>query len=187
MSKSLGNVYTLEDLKKQGIEPLAYRYFSYSSNFTKKLNFTWDSIKQSQNSLNKLREQVLSNRGISNKIDKNIISNLEAKFLDAINDNLNMTVALSVVYEALKNEKSNDIYSLILKFDNVLSLDLNRENTISNEKIDISENVLNILKSREEARKNKDYALSDKYRDELLLLGYIVKDTKEGQKLEKSE
>ena len=91
------------------------------------------------------------------------------------------------MYEALKNEKSNDIYSLILKFDNVLSLDLNRENTISNEKIDISENVLNILKSREEARKNKDYALSDKYRDELLLLGYIVKDTKEGQKLEKSE
>lgn len=186
MSKSLGNVYTLEDLEKNGIEPLAYRYFSYSSNFTNKLNFTWEGIKHSQISLNRLREQVLSNKDVKKRTDERIISELKEKFLDGINDNLNMTVALSVVYEALKLEKSNDIYKLMLEFDKVLSLDLGKMNLIK-EDLNIPKSILDILNKRKEARENKDYMLSDKYRDELLLKGYIVKDTKEGQIVEKSE
>lgn len=185
MSKSLGNVYTLEDLKQKNIEPLAYRYFNYTSNYTNKLNFTWDSIKSAQVSLTKLREQVLQNKDVNNKIDVKILNEFKNRFLEAINDNLNMPVALSIVWELLKCEKSNDIYNLINKFDEVLSLKLSTENTKNREIIPDNINVL--LEKRKQARENKDYNMSDIIRDEIEKLGYIVKDTKDGQIVEKSD
>ena len=127
MSKSLGNVYTLNDLKAKGIDALSYRYFTYSSHYRNKLNFTWDAIKSAKNSLNKLRDMIALHKGVNKKIDKNIISKYEEQFLDAINDDMNMPVAISIVWEIAKEkEKSNDFYELIKKFDSVLSLDLDK-------------------------------------------------------------
>lgn len=127
MSKSLGNVYTLNDLKAKGIDALSYRYFTYSSHYRNKLNFTWDAIKSAKNSLNKLRDMIALHKDVNKKIDKNIISKYEEQFLDAINDDMNMPVAISIVWEIAKEkEKSNDFYELIKKFDSVLSLDLDK-------------------------------------------------------------
>lgn len=183
MSKSLGNVYTLAQLQEKNIEPLAFRYFTYSSNFTNKLNFTWKAIRSSQVSLNKLREQVNKNKGVNTKLSEEKIKKYEERFLDAINDNLNMPIAISVLWDLLKEEKSNDVYELAMKFDTVLSLELNKK--MEEKEIPIA--VQELLRKREEARKEKNFALSDELRKKILNLGYLVKDTKEGQKVEKSE
>ena len=183
MSKSLGNVYTLNDLKAKGIDALSYRYFTYSSHYRNKLNFTWDAIKSAKNSLNKLRDMIALHKDVNKKIDKNIISKYEEQFLYAINDDMNMPVAISIVWEIAKEkEKSNDFYELIKKFDSVLSLDLDKNDK---EDINIPEDIKLILNERKDARKNKDFAKSDELRDKLKELGYIVKDTKDGQIIEK--
>ncbi len=183
MSKSLGNVYTLNDLKAKGIDALSYRYFTYSSHYRNKLNFTWDAIKSAKNSLNKLRDMIALHKGVNKKIDKNIISKYEEQFLDAINDDMNMPVAISIVWEIAKEkEKSNDFYELIKKFDSVLSLDLDKNDKGD---INIPEDIKLILNERKDARKNKNFAKSDELRDKLKELGYIVKDTKDGQIIEK--
>ena len=183
MSKSLGNVYTLNDLKAKGIDALSYRYFTYSSHYRNKLNFTWDAIKSAKNSLNKLRDMIALHKDVNKKIDKNIISKYEEQFLDAINDDMNMPVAISIVWEIAKEkEKSNDFYELIKKFDSVLSLDLDKNDK---EDINIPEDIKLILNERKDARENKNFAKSDELRDKLKELGYIVKDTKDGQIIEK--
>ena len=146
MSKSLGNVYTLNDLKAKGIDALSYRYFTYSSHYRNKLNFTWDAIKSAKNSLNKLRDMIALHKGVNKKIDKNIISKYEEQFLDAINDDMNMPVAISIVWEIAKEkEKSNDFYELIKKFDSVLSLDLDKNDKGD---INIPEDIKLILNER---------------------------------------
>ena len=183
MSKSLGNVYTLNDLKAKGIDALSYRYFTYSSHYRNKLNFTWDAIKSAKNSLNKLRDMIALHKGVNKKIDKNIISKYEEQYLDAIKDDKNRPVAISIVWEIAKEkEKSNDFYELIKKFDSVLSLDLDKNDK---EDINIPEDIKLILNERKDARKNKNFAKSDELRDKLKELGYIVKDTKAGQIIEK--
>lgn len=183
MSKSLGNVYTLNDLKAKGIDALSYRYFTYSSHYRNKLNFTWDAIKSAKNSLNKLRDMIALHKDVNKKIDKNILSKYEEQFLDAINDDMNMPVAISIVWEIAKEkEKSNDFYELIKKFDSVLSLNLDKNDK---EDINIPEDIKLILKERKDARENKNFAKSDELRDKLKELGYIVKDTKDGQIIEK--
>ena len=100
---------------------------------------------------------------------------------------MNMPVAISVIFDIAKQkEKSNDYYELIKKFDKVLSLDLDKfEECVKNNDEDIPNDIKELLEKRKEARINKDYALSDTLRDEIKEKGYIVKDTKDGQKLEK--
>jgi cysteinyl-tRNA synthetase len=184
MSKSLGNVYKISELQEKGFEPLSYRYLCFTAHYRNKLNFTWDAISSAQTSLNRLREATNLHKGVNEKADIEKIREFEQKFKEAINDDMNMPVAISIAWEVAKeNIKSDEYYKLLQKFDQVLSLDLYK---VQNRKdnIDIPENVLEILNRRKEARDNKDFAMSDKLRDELLVLGYVVKDSKEGQKIE---
>lgn len=185
MSKSLHNVYTLDDLEKRGIEPLAYRYFTYTSHYRNKLNFTWDGIKSCQVSLDRLRELVNSHKDLNNNVDDKLLKDFENRFMEAINDDLNMPVAISIVWELAKySVKSNKIYELIMKFDSILSLDLNKVKK-DNKNVEVPNEILELLEQRKKARESKDYALSDTLRDKIKEKGYIVKDTKEGQEIEK--
>lgn len=185
MSKSLHNVYTLEDLKKNGIEPLAYRYLTYSSHYRNKLNFTWEGIRAAQVSLNRLRELTLQHKGVRCDIAKDKIEDLESRFLNAINDDINIPAALAVVWEVAKEPiKSDKYYMLLKKFDTVLSLKLDKE-VKENENEEYPEEVMEILKQRKIARDNKNFEESDRLRDQLKEIGYLVIDSKEGQKLKK--
>ncbi len=185
MSKSLGNVYKIEDLIKNGVEPLAYRYFTYNSVYNNKLNFTWEAVKSAQVSLNKLRELTLKHKDVEEKVESRVLEDFRNKFIDAINDDINMPVALATAWEAAKYKtKSNDIYNLLKEFDNVLSIDIDKEVEIKQEE-KIPTEIQNILDERKIARENKDFALSDKLRGLLKEKGYIVKDSKEGQIIEK--
>ena len=185
MGKSLGNTYTLDNLQEKGIEPLAYKLFCFSSNYTKKLNFTWEGAKAAQTSLERLREGLQKHKNGTEIIEKEVLSNYEEKFLQEINDNLNITSAMSVVWDIIRNEKkSKDFYQLICKFDEVLGLNLANA---SKEKLelDLPKEVEKLVKQRKLAREQKNWAESDRLRDEIQKLGYCIKDSKTGMELQK--
>lgn len=186
MSKSIGNVYTLDQLKEMQIEPLAYKMFCFSANYRTKLNFTIDGAKASNIALERLRLGYLNHTQGNEQIEENIIKGYKEKFLEYINDDLNITMAMAIVWEIIRNPiKSKQFAALILEFDEVLGLDLkNTQNYIhENREIEIPEEIKELLEKRKEARENKDFGLSDRIRDKISEKGYIVKDTKEGQQL----
>ena len=183
MSKSLGNLYTLEDLEKKGYEPFVYRMFNYTSTYRNQINFTFEAMDAAKVSLNRLREGVLKHKDGTEKVSEDVIKEYEDRFLEAINDDLNMPLALSVVWDALKNPgKSKDLYDLLIKFDEVLGLNLKE---YKKEEEALPEEISKLVLERNEARINKNWAESDRLRDLLIEKGYSVKDSKEGTIVEK--
>ena len=188
MSKSLGNVYNICDLEEKGIEPLAYKLFCYTAHYRTKLNFTFDGAMASQKALNRLREGYIKHKNGNDNVEESLIEAYKNKFLSAINDDLNLPLAMGIVWEIIRSEtKSKKIADLLLDFDKVLGLDLiNSEKYIENQKnLELPEEISKLLNERKKARDNKDWTLSDKIRDELKEKGYIIKDTKEGMTVEK--
>ena len=188
MSKSLGNVYTITELQEKGIEPLAYKLFCYTAHYITKLNFTFDGALSSQKALNRLRECYIKHKDGSKKIDQSIIDEYKDQFIKAINDDLNIPLAMSIVWEVARNDcKSKELADLMLEFDKVLGLDLaNSEDYIKKQSnIEIPEEIKELLEKRKKAREEKDWTLSDEIRDEIKNKGYTVKDTKDGMTIEK--
>ena len=123
MSKSLGNVYLLDDIIKRGYDPLVYRLFNFSCHYKGKLNFTWEGIEAASTALTRLRDGYQKHLTGTADVDETIISEIENKFHQAINDDLNMPLAMSAVWEAVKyQDKSPKIAKLLEKFDTVLGL-----------------------------------------------------------------
>ncbi len=183
MAKSLNNLYTLEDLEKRGYEPQVYRMFNFTSNYRTPINFTFDAMDSAKIALNRLREGYLAHLEGTANIDEEQINEYEQKFLEAINDNLNMPVAMSVIWDIVKNpNKSKTLANLLLKFDEVLGFDLKnyrkQENIIPQEIIDLAE-------KRKQARENKNWEESDKIRDEIISKGFQIKDTAQGYEITK--
>ncbi len=188
MSKSLGNVYTISQLQEKGIEPLAFKLFCYTAHYRTKLNFTFEGAMSSQKALNRLREGYIKHKVGTRKIDDSIKDEYKEQFLRAINDDLNMPLAMSIVWEVARNDcKSKELADLMLEFDKVLGLDLvNSENYIKRQSnIEIPNEIKELLEKRKVAREEKNWALSDEIRDKIKNKGYIVKDTKEGMTVEK--
>ena len=183
MSKSLNNLYTLEDLKEKGYEPLTYRMFNFTSNYRNKINFTWEAMDAAKTALSRLREGYLKHSEGTEKVSKEELSELENRFHEAINDDLNMPMAMSIVWDIIrKPNKSKDYQNLLLKFDEVLGLDLKNYQKEENE---IPEDIQELVNQRNQARSNKNWAESDRIRDILITKGYTVKDSKEGTIIEK--
>lgn len=178
MSKSLNNLYTLEDLEKRGYEPLVYKMFNLTSSYRNQINFTWEAMDSAKTALARLREGYIKHSEGEEQVSTEEIKEYENRFLEAINDDLNMQIAMSVVWEVVRNpKKSKDFQKLLLKFDNVLGLDLENYKPEENK---LPEEILNLINLRNEARQNKNWAESDRLRDELISKGYTVKDTKDG-------
>ncbi len=183
MSKSLNNLYTLKDLQEKGYEPLVYRMFNFTSNYRNQINFTFEAMDAAKTALNRLREGYLKHKEGNEEISKEEIEEYKKRFLEAINDDLNMPIAMSVVWDIVKNpKKSKDLAKLLLKFDEVLGLDLSNYEKKQN---DIPEEIQKLVEERNEARKNKNWVESDRIRDILINKGYNVKDSKEGTIIEK--
>ena len=189
MSKSLGNVYTISQLEEKGIEALAYKLFCYTAHYRTKLNFTFEGAAASQKALNRLREAFVKHNNGNDNVDDELIQKYKNKFLDAINDDLNMPLAMSTVWELARNDlKSKKISDLLLDFDKVLGLDLkNSEKYLEEQnKVELPDEIADLLEKRKKAREEKNWQLSDEIRDVLKEKGYIVKDTKEGMTVEKT-
>ncbi len=171
MAKSGNNFITLQTLKDKGIEPLAYRYFLLQSHYRKQVNFSYKALEAAQTALNKLREHIYKNETETTK------GEIEKKFLAAINDDLNTPEALALLWTTLKNKEISN--ETIFKFDKVFGLDLAKPQ----KQKEIPTEVKEILEQRQKAREQKNWAESDKLRDEIAKLGFKVEDTDEGQKI----
>lgn len=184
MSKSLGNIYTISELKEKGIEPLAYKLFCFSSHYRNKLNFTFDGVKASNIALNRIRKGYLAHLNGNDSIEEKEIEEYENRFHNAINDDLNIPLAIGVLWDVIKNEKkSKELADLILRFDKVFGLDLaNSEKylqELNENEEDISvipEQVLQFANERKVARENKDFQKADLLRKKIEESGYQIKD-----------
>lgn len=182
MAKSSGEFKTVSLLEEKGYDPLAYRYFCLGSHYRKTLTFTYESLDTAQNAYKKLKNKIKS---LSREPDlhESKIDYYQEKFKEAINDDLNTSMMLTVLYDMLKDKDLTDFTKLYLTedFDKVLGLDL-----IDEEKeVNIDEEYINKkIEERNEAKKNKDFALADQIRDELLKDNIKLIDTREGTKFE---
>lgn len=178
MSKSKGEFLTLSLLESKKYLPLAYRYFCLGSHYRKQLVFSYDALDQAQNTYLKLKNKVLSLKDEGNILSDKV-KLYEEKFKDAINNDLNTSLMLTLVYEVLKDKELNDLTKkeIIKSFDKVLGLDLLKKEEI---KLDIDEKyILDKIEERRKAKENKDYLLADKIREELLNKNVRLIDTKD--------
>lgn len=185
MSKSLGNVYLLRDIKERGYDPLVYKLFCYTCNYRNKLNFTWEGIESTSKSLERLRlgyQNHLNGNDVINEEDKEKIAKIEEKFKLAINDDMNMPLAMSYVWEAIRYEKkSKEIAQILIKFDCVLGIKIDQPIVKKQQKI--PQEILHLVEERKQARANKEWSKSDELRDLIHQKGYEIKDSKEGTEI----
>lgn len=181
MSKSLGNVYLLDDIINRGYDPLVYRLFNFSCHYKGKLNFTWEGIESASVALNRLREGYQKHLAGNADVSDDVIAEIENKFHQAINDDLNMPLAMSAVWEAVKyQDKSPKMAKLLEKFDTVLGLKITEK-----KEEEIPQEILDLVEQRKIARQDKNWAESDRLRDLITEKGYSVKDTKDGVEVSK--
>ena len=179
MGKSLNNMYTLDDLKAKGFEPEDFRYFYFNAHYSKQQNFTFEALKGAQNGLKSFKNLVLSHKNGTNDVSNEKIEEYKNEFLQAINDDLNMPKALAVCQKMFKENKSDKIYQTMIEFNKVLGFDFV-------EKEEIPEEIKILAQNRWQAKQNRDFALADKLRKDILDKGYLIKDSKEGFVIEKA-
>jgi len=193
MGKSLGNAYTLHDIIAKKYSPIALRYYYMTTNYRKQMNFTWDGLDSASNAYLKLRRDF---KALQFNVDEDVniftkdvevgeeMRKFKDEFVAAIEDDLNMPVALSVVWTVLKSETLKDWEKrrLVKNFDKVLGLYLGGE---FEKKHEIPEEIMELMKKREEVRKAKKWQQSDAIRDEIESKGYKVSDFSDGVNIEK--
>jgi len=172
MGKSEGNLITLNSLMEQNITPLAYRYFTYSAHYRSQLNLSLTALQSAQRALNNLYAKTATLKGKPS----GHCPDFEEKFLAALNDDLNLPQALAIVWQLLKSDypdaaKKKTLYL----FDEVLGLDLKNVKPLR-----VPKEIDNLLKERELARQQKNWARADELRDVIQQKGFSVDDTEAG-------
>ncbi len=178
MAKSEGNFLTLaSSFIDKGIDPLVYRFAAFQTHYRKPMEYSDESILAAQNGLQHLRNQV------RNLLDAETITSIDPdfqqKFKNTVNNDLNMPQALAVVQELLKSDLSADIkLATILDYDQVLGLDLDK---VGKDKA-LPDDIQALVDARQQARQDRNWALSDQLRDEIQAQGYVVQDGPQGMK-----
>lgn len=201
MSKSLGNFFTLHDIKKE-YDLMVIRFWLLTTNYRQPINFTREIIEGASNSLDRINNAVfrledLDKNASQDEIldDEQILLNelkeFENRFIEVMDNDLNTADAITVLFELVKfanikvsSENSKQLIKAVL--DEILSLEevlgiQNRQKV--NADVD-EEKILNLIEERNQAKKAKDYAKADAIRDELTQMGVAIKDTREGVKWE---
>lgn len=183
MSKSLRNTYTLDELSQKGYSPLEFRYFCLNAHYRSKLNFTFEGLDAAKKSLKNLRAAVQGHRNATGEVEEATLLALREEFAEAVNDDLNIPKALGTVWNAARCcVKSDKIYALILDFDQILQLDLDKEEA-GEQPVELDAEIEDLVRQRQEARKNKNYAEADRIRGELKCRGYLLEDSPQGVKV----
>ena len=170
MSKSEGTSYSLRDIKEKGFKPLALRYFFLNAHYRSKQNFTWEGLEGAQTALIRLSDHLGEEIGTVNK-------EYQKRFAEFVANDLDTPRALALAWEVAKDPSLStpDKTATLLDFDRVLGLGFSVHIP---EKIPAEISAL--VSAREEARQNKDWAKSDKIRDEISALGWDIADTDKG-------
>ena len=176
MSKSKGKVLTVSTLEEEGFNPLSYRFMVLLSHYRKQLIFSFESLKGAENAYQKLKAKVTSLKEEGN-VDENILETYVTKFKECLEDDMNTANAITLLYDVLKESTSDSTkLKIIEQMDKVLSLDLLKK---EEKKVD-EDYIKSMIEKRNDAKKNKDYALADSIRSELEEQGIILKDSREG-------
>jgi cysteinyl-tRNA synthetase len=189
MSKSKGNFFTLKDVLAKGYSPKAVRYLLLSTHYRQKLNFTFEGLSASENTIEKIREFLGKLRLVQEKKDnpdvKKAVMKAKAGFDGAMDDDLNISEALSHIFDFIKDinrlmgenaisrHNSLECYNLMMEFDRVLGIMEFTEEAIPPE-------ISGLADRREKARKDKDWKLADMLRLQIDEKGYTVSDTGKG-------
>ena len=184
MAKSDDNFLTLENaFVKRDINPLAYRFAAFQTHYRKPMEYSNDSVRAARNGLQHLQNQVRQVAQNAGGQAGTVNVSFKAKFLEMVNDDLNIPRALAVVQEMLKSDIDDaQKYATILDFDRVLGLNLDKLDKPET----LPENIQKLVEARQAARAAKEWAKSDQLRDQIQELGYTVQDTKDGMKVIKN-
>ncbi len=185
MSKSLGNFYSLYDLRKRGYSDLLpLRYLFLNTHYRKKMNFTWEALAGAQDAYQQLLARLVEwsqdlSRGGDEEREKG--SGYRKQFVSALSDDLNAPRALATLWRVVKSDLSSyQKRKLLLDFDNVLGLRLRSHTGGHRLKIRIPKEVRRLVAEREGLRKRQEWVRADQIRAEIQKLGYDVEDTPRG-------
>ena len=191
MSKSKGDFLTVSLLEKKGYDPMAYRLFCLQSHYRKNLVFTWENLDNAVVAYNKLVAKIASMKD-EGEVDQEAFNKLKERFVNALNGDLNTSVAVTAVYDVLK-AKTNDATKLaaLADFDRVLSLNLMsaaeaiRKKEAEEAAASADPEIDALVAARTAAKKAKNFAEADRIRDELKAKGIEIIDTPQGTKWRK--
>ena len=178
MAKSAGNFFRVTELEEQGFDPLAFRYLALQAKYRTKLNFSVEGLAGADRALRHLRERIALWSKDARAADPEAVS-YEQRFRAALADDLDLPAVMALVAELIHSETAPGIKaSLLISWDRVLGLDLDRVQSGGS----LPEGAAALLEARAKARAAKDFATSDRLRDQLAVLGVTVTDTAEGQR-----
>ncbi len=194
MSKSKGEFLTVSLLESKGYDPLVYRFFCLLSHYRKSLLFTYENLDNAKITYEKLTAKIarLSTDG---EVDEEKFAELKKRFTDAMDNDLNTSLAVTAIYDVLKADTDDATKrALLADFDRVLSLGLLAGTKNNEQTADGSENtadealtaqINDAIARRAAAKKEKNFAEADRIRDELKAMGIAIKDTAQGTVWEK--
>lgn len=202
MSKSLGNIYTVYDLEKEGFEPITLRYLYLQTHYRQEMNFTWGGLEGAQNAYKKLLSEIATmgyqisnikdqrqNQRLNIHIedDSKLDNEYFKRFVVAVNDDLNMAKALSVMWELVRSDLTDkEKVESVYKMDEVLGLDLkNGVNSIVHEKQVVPKEVNDLIRERNALRKAHRFNEADRVRKMIGELGFEIEDTEKGTRVRK--
>ncbi|MHB8587793.1 MAG: cysteine--tRNA ligase [Candidatus Dormibacteraceae bacterium] len=181
MAKSAGNFFRISELEEQGFDPLAFRYLALQAKYRTKLSFSPEGLAGADRALRQLRERVAewsSTIGPEGEGD-GVTGGYESRFRAALADDLDLPAAMALVAELIHSDVAEGAKASRLRsWDRVLGLDLDRKAA----EVSLPAGAADMLEAREKARVARDFATSDRLRDELAVLGVAVTDTAEGQR-----
>ena len=179
ISKSKGAILTISKLYEEGYNPLAFRFMCLNSHYKKQLVFSYDALKKAEETLNKLKNKILSIT-TDNNYSEDDFNKYNDIFKKALSDNINTSNAITILYDVLKADIGNNTkLKLIESFDKVLSLDLLKKNKID---VELEDKVNKLIEERNNYKNEKNYEKADELRNEINKLGFDILDTKEGTK-----
>ena len=184
MSKSKGEFLTVSLLEQKGYDPLAYRFFCLQSHYRKPLVFSYEALDQATGTYKKLKKRIaeLDREGA---VDAETVKEYKKQFVEAVGNDVNTSMGITLVYDVLKADVNGATKRAVIEsFDQVLSLDLLKEEAAAASDVDaeLEAYVLGKIEERKAAKKEKNFALADAIRAELLEKGIVLEDTREGVK-----
>lgn len=189
MSKSLGNVFSIDDVIKRGYHPLALRLLYLTAHYRSEMNFTWDNLAGAHKSYHKLIDQFLSLGDVMDEVLGSAAADWLERFNELMTNDLKTPEAVALMWELLKSDLTDsEKRTLLLKIDQVLALGLNDAESIAQQlggaKVDWSQlpdEVMQLLDQRSQARDDHDWDRADQLRHQLQSLGYEVTDQSNGE------